>query len=43
MGYLKNGEDIFKKVEDIDKQQRNYEKMLAKLRLNTQDFEMPKT
>ena len=43
MGFLKSGEDIFKKVEDIDKQQRDYERMLAKLRVNSHDFDMPRT
>ena len=43
MGFLKSGEDIFKKVEDIDKQQRDYERMLAKLRVNPHDFDMPRT
>ena len=43
MGFLKSGEDIFKKVEDIDKQQRDFEKMLVKLRVNSHDFDMPRT
>ncbi len=44
MGFLKSGADIFRKVEDLDKQQRDYERMMAKMRLNTQnnDFEAPK-
>lgn len=40
---MKSGEDIFKKVEDIDKQQRDYERMLAKLSVNSHDFDMPRT
>ena len=42
MGFLKSGEDIFKKVEDIDKQQRDYERMLAKMRVNSHDFDIPR-
>ncbi len=42
MGFLKSGEDIFRKVEDINKQQRDYERMLAKMRVNTHDFDTPR-
>ena len=44
MGFIKTGEDPFRKVEDIDKQQREYAKMMLKMRNNTQtdNFETQK-
>ena len=39
MGFLKSGDDIFKKVEDVDKQQRDYERMLAKLRVSNHNHD----